>query len=97
MRRTRIITIHTEREENKPNEEQGVILNEDLDDNREDECFFYTYKDGTYIIFNTIDDMFKYYIGDKDIKRAYMEEKDFDNFYDADEIQGSFSEHLEWV
>ena len=34
---------------------------------------------------------------DKKIKRAYMEEKEFDGLYDMEELDGKFGEKLDWV
>jgi len=30
------------------------------------------------------------------VQRAYMEEDEFDNYYDADYIQGKFTDLLKW-
>jgi len=51
-----------------------------------------------YIFFNTIMDMNDYLLyGDYGkTKRAYISEADFDNYYDAQAIQGLFSENLTW-
>jgi hypothetical protein len=43
-------------------------------------------------------DMFDYILyGEDKMKRAYMEEEEFDSYYDAQYIEGTFSEKLKWV
>ena len=42
-------------------------------------------------------DMIDYLLyGDKKIKTAYMNEEDFDEYYDAEFIEGVFAEKLKW-
>ena len=38
---------------------------------------------------------FQFY-GYEKIKRAYLTEEDFDNFYDSEFIEGSFNDKLKW-
>lgn len=59
--------------------------------------FAYLYKEGMYIFFETIMEMNDYLLyGDRKIKRAYMKEHDFDNYYDNG-LNTSFEEVLKWI
>lgn len=63
------------------------------------ESLIYIYHNGNYIFFDTMIDMMNYLLyGDRDddIKRAYMKEDEFDSYYDADYINGKFTEKLTW-
>jgi hypothetical protein len=43
-------------------------------------------------------DLFDYLLyGENKMKRAYMEEFEFDKLYDADFINGKFNEKLTWI
>lgn len=63
------------------------------------ESLIYIYHNSNYIFFDTMIDMMNYLLyGDRDddIKRAYMNEEEFDSYYDADFIKGKFTEKLSW-
>lgn len=93
--KTNIITAHEEEYSNK-SRTLGVLLNVDMEGKRID-SLLYIYHNGTYIFFNTIIEMNDYLLyGDSKTKRAYLKENDFDVFYDAEYIEGLFSEHLTW-
>ena len=62
------------------------------------ESFIYIFHKNTYIFFNTIVDMNEYLLyGDNKVKRAYMEEEEFDELFDSEYINGMFSEFLVWL
>jgi hypothetical protein len=55
-----------------------------------------------YIFFNTIIDLMDYLLygemhGESKMKRAYMEESEFDKLYDLDFLNGKFGAELSWV
>lgn len=55
-------------------------------------------KTARYTFFNTIIDMINSQLyGDEKIKRAYMDEWEFDEYYDAPFIEGTFGEKLNWI
>lgn len=59
--------------------------------------FRQTEEGGMYIFFNTMVDMFDYMLyGEDKMKRAYMTEEEFDQYYDAEFIEGTFAEKLKW-
>lgn len=61
------------------------------------ESLFYIYREGMYIFFELIIDMNDYLLfGENRMKRAYMTELEFDEYYD-NEINGIFSEKLKWI
>ena len=94
--RTNIVTAHEE-EYSNGSRTLGVLLVTDEDGKRID-SFTYIYRDGTYIFFNTIIEMNDYLLyGDGKTKRAYMKEDVFDEFYDAEHIDGNFIEVLKWM
>jgi hypothetical protein len=75
----------------------GVLLNYN-DQNNFKESFIYVYREGMYIFFDTMIEMAEYLLyGEKKMKRAYVTEADFDNLYDAQFLNGKFSEILKWV
>lgn len=95
--RTQITTAHEE-QYSDGSRTLGVLFNysETVDFK---ESIIYIYHNGRYIFFDTMIDMMNYLLyGDRDnnVKRAYMEEDDFDALYDADYINGKFSERLTW-
>lgn len=102
--RTHIKTIHEEEYSDK-SRVLGVLLNFSTDVGKEGwkDSFLYVYKkgqvndDGMYIFFDTIIDLIDYLLyGEVRMKRAYMEEKVFDSYYDAKFIDGEFRLKLEW-
>jgi len=95
--RTQITTAHEE-QYSDGSRTLGVLFNysETVDFK---ESIIYIFHNGRYIFFDTMIDMMNYLLyGDRDnnVKRAYMEEDDFDALYDADYINGKFSEKLTW-
>jgi len=76
----------------------GILTNYSIDDENWKDSFAYYYKDEMYVFFNTIIDLIDYLLyGEKKMKRAYMSEETFDQYYDAESIDGSFDEKLMWV
>jgi hypothetical protein len=83
----------------------GVLLNfsSEVENDSWKESFVYIFKfseaeGGRYIFFNTMVDLFDYMLyGEVKMKRAYMDEEEFDSYYDAEYIQGSFAEKLSWI
>jgi len=62
------------------------------------ESFPFIYKEGMYIFFETMVDLFDYLLyGEKKMKRAYMEEIEFDKHYEAHSIEGEFKHLLNWL
>lgn len=60
------------------------------------ESFTYIYREGMYIFFNTMVDLFDYLLyGEDKMKRAYMTEEEFDSHYD-NPINGKFNDLLKW-
>jgi len=91
---TRIKTIHSE-EYSDGSRTIGVLLNYSSIEEW-NESLIYIYRDGTYIFFEVIINLIDYLLyGEKKMKRAYMEEEEFDNYYD-NEIIGKFSDKLKW-
>jgi len=77
----------------------GVLINFDENESfKESFVYIFNHEKKMYIFFNTMIDMFDYILyGENKMKRAYMEEQEFDTFYDAKYIGGKFTEHLIWV
>lgn len=98
---TKLKTAHEESlVQGEKNRILGILLNYSFEKEHNDwkESFPYTYKDGVYIFFDTIVEMFNYLLyGEKKMKRAYMVEEDFDKLYDANFIDGKFSNQLIWT
>jgi hypothetical protein len=94
--KTKIKTVHEEEYSDK-SRTLGVLLNyADFDDWKD--SYVYIYHDDMYIFFNTMIDMIDYLLyGEQKMKRAYMNEEDFDKLYDAEFIDGTFTENLKWV
>ena len=95
--RTQITTAHEE-QYSDGSRTLGVLFNysETVDFK---ESIIYIFHNGRYIFFDTMIDMMNYLLyGDRDnnVKRSYMEEDDFDALYDAEYINGKFSERLTW-
>lgn len=95
--RTLIKTVHEEEYSNK-SKVLGVLLNySDIDAWKDSLIYIFNYESTTYVFFNTIIDMNDYLLyGDNKVKRAYMDEEEFDQYYDAEFIEGSFVEKLTW-
>lgn len=93
--KTIIKTVHNE-EYSDGSRTLGVLYNYSNDGDWSD-SFIFIYKKGMYIFFSTIIDMADYLLySDPKTKRAYMEEKEFDEYYDADYIDGKFTDILKW-
>lgn len=98
--KTNIITVHEEEYSDK-SRIIGMLLNFVPDDSVEFFSFKdshpYIFKTGIYIFFETFIDLMDYLLyGDKKMKRAYMEEKEFDIYYNAENIEGKFVDILNW-
>lgn len=96
--KTFIITAHEEEYSNK-SRTLGVLLNINEENERIDSLIYiYTESRKMYVFFNTIIEMNEFLLyGDSKMKRAYISEDEFDKLYDADFIEGKFSEHLSWA
>jgi hypothetical protein len=98
--KTTINTIHEEKiSQGDMQRVIGMLLNY-ADENEEEEwknTYPYVYNKGTYIFFITIMDTMNYLLyGEKDIKRAYLKEDEFDALYDQDSFEGKFEENVVW-
>ena len=80
----------------------GILVNSSLLDDWK-ESFVYMFREteesgGRYMFFNTMFDMWSYLLYSENMmKTACMSEEDFDGYYDAPSIEGSFGEKLMWV
>ena len=99
--KTKIKTAHEEKfTQGEKNRILGVLFNYSFEVEHDGwrESFAYTYKDGMYIFFDTIIEMINYLLyGETKMKRAYMEENDFDELYDSNFIDGKFNDKLKWT
>ena len=97
--KTGIRTTHEEKyTQNETNRTIGILYNYPVGDENWSDSFAYLYKDKMYIFFNTIIEMVDYLLyGELKMNRAYMEESEFDEYYDADYIDGTFNDKLKWV
>ena len=94
--KTRIQTAHEETYSDNTRT-LGILTNYSNEDNFK-ESFAYIYKSGMYIFFDTIIEMMDYLLyGESKMKRAYMEEVEFDKLFDSPYINGTFTEQLEWT
>ncbi len=96
--KTKIRTIHEEDYTDKT-KTLGILFNYIIESNvlERKESLIYIYKEGMYIFFQTMIDAVDYLLyGEKKMKRAYMEEVEFDKYYDI-EIDGEFNDKLEWI
>jgi hypothetical protein len=99
--KTYLKTVHAE-EYSDGSKTLGILLNYDDDGFQESFPYIYNQKNTMYIFFNTIIDMMDYLLygemhGESKMKRAYMEEIEFDKLYDIDFLNGIFKENLSWV
>lgn len=93
--KTKIKTIHEEIHSNNKSRTLGVLLNYSINDDWNESLFFiFNETNKTYTFFKTMTEMFDYLIGDVYMKRAYINETDFDEYYDNNTIDGKFSEKL---
>jgi hypothetical protein len=76
----------------------GVLVNYNVYDNlKKINSFIYLYRDEIYIFFETIIEMNDYLLyGDNKIKRAYMKEELFDDYYDNG-LNKPFENVLKWI
>ena len=99
--KTKIKTIHEEKIITNSNDRiLGILYNYQINDNINEfkDSLMYTYKDNVYIFFITITDMINYLLyGDVKMKRAYMEENEFDELFDSEYIDGKFYDKLNWL
>jgi len=98
--KTRIRTAHEEEYvQSESKKTIGVLENYSIEQNQQwKESFVYVYHSGMYIFFDTIINMFDYLLyGSNKMKRAYMEEVEFDKYYDAGYINAKFTDVLEWI
>jgi hypothetical protein len=96
--RTRITTAHEEEYSDK-SRVLGILFNYSIDVEHDGwkDALIYVYRDGTYIFFNTIIDTIDYLLyGEVKMKRAYLTEDEFDEYYDAEFIDGDFRNKLKW-
>jgi len=97
---THITTAHEEETTQQDKKKIiGVLFNysSDVEHDGWKESFVYIYKEGMYIFFNTIIEMIDYLLyGESKMKRAYMEEQEFDELYDS-VIDGKFADKLTWT
>ena len=97
--KTRIKTVHEEmyNQNDGKNKRIGILLNTSTE-NYWSDSFAYINNNTMYIFFPTIIEMMDYLrYGEVKMKRAYLEEEEFDNFYDSPYINGKFEEHLIWT
>ncbi len=99
--KTKLKTVHEE-EFSDGSKVLGVLLNF-TEDWKFKESFLYIYnrKRVTYVFFNTLIDLYDYMLyGEGELskmKRAYMEEFEFDQYYDAPFINSEFNQKLNWI
>lgn len=98
--KTRIRTAHEETYQQSESEKTiGILENYSIEQNDQwKESFSYIYNQGVYIFFDTIIELIDYLLyGEKGMKRAYMKENIFDEYYDASYINAQWTEVLEWI
>jgi hypothetical protein len=103
---THITTAHEE-QYSDGSRTLGVLLNYETNKNIEHNdfkdslvyMFRQTENDGSrYVFFNTMFDLFSYMLySENKMPMAYMDEDEFDSYYDAPYIEGSFRDKLKWV
>ena len=99
--KTKIREIHSE-EYSDNTKTLGVLLNYSIDTEHKDWhdslIYVYNHERKTYVFFNTLIEMIDYqFYGDRKIKCAYLNEAEFDNYFDAEYLDDKFSEILKWV
>ncbi|MDA3781073.1 MAG: hypothetical protein PF487_12750 [Bacteroidales bacterium] len=98
--KTYITTAHEEDYSNKSRTKSrtiGVLLNLNENYQRID-SLIYIYHKGMYIFFDTIIGMTDYLLYGRysAMARAYLSEDDFDRYYDAEYVDGEFTDLLKW-
>lgn len=74
----------------------GILVNYSHNDQKIN-SYAYIYKENIYIFFDTIIDMNEYLLyGDNKIKRAYIKEDVFDDYYDNG-LNEKFEDVLKWM
>jgi hypothetical protein len=100
--KTKLKTIHEE-QYSDGSKTLGVLFNYAIevghDDWKESFVYIFNHERATYMFFNTIVDMidFLLYGAGSKVKSAYMNETDFDALFDAEFVEGQFSEKLTWL
>jgi hypothetical protein len=100
--KTRLKTIHEE-QYSDGSKTLGVLFNYSFevehDGWKESFIYIFNHERATYAFFNTIVDMvdFQLYGNGSKVKKAYMKEVDFDALYDAEFVEGKFSDRLTWL
>jgi len=100
---THIKTIHNEEISSSEYKRSiGVLLNFSSEPQhsgwKESFIYIFNHKTLTYIFFNTIVDMIDYnFYGKHGVRCAMMTEDEFDIYYDAQYIDGKFSDVLKWT
>lgn len=99
--KTFIKTVHEE--EYSDGRILGVLINHVFKDSGCEieiiNSFTYLFREESqmYIFFETIVDLNDYLLyGDNKVKKAYLKEEKFDEFYD-NKIEGNFNDTLKWV
>lgn len=94
--KTKIRTVHEE-QYGDSGRIVGVLENYELNGDWK-ESFIYTYNNGMYIFFDTINDLNEYlFYGDEEtkIRRSYVREEIFDEIYDSP-IEDGFAGLIKW-
>lgn len=96
--KTFIVTIHEETYSDN-SRTFGVLLNYSKDNTiKESLVYIFNHKDKRYIFFETIINMIDYLLyGEDNMKRAYIEENDFDFYYDNGIENNSLKNTLNWI
>lgn len=99
--KTRLKTAHEE-QYSDGSRTLGVLFNysSEKQDVEWYESFIYIFnhEKNMYVFFNTMFDMWSYMLySENKMKIAYMEEEEFDSYYDAPYIEGKFGDFLKWV
>lgn len=93
---TKITTIHEEKQENS-NKILGILFNYDINDSLNKDSLVYLFNENRYVFFNTIIEAINYSLyGEKTMKRGYMTEEEFDNYYD-NEIDDFLRNKIIWL
>ena len=94
--KTKIKTIHEEEYSDETKRRIGVLYNYSVDNSNWNDSLIYIYRDGIYIFFETMIGMLDYLMyGDDKVKRVYLEEVEFDKYYDS-VINDSFTKIIKW-
>jgi len=97
--KTKIKSIHEEKYSDN-SRTLGILYNFSIESDNQNwkDSLIYIYRDNMYIFFNTMVDMIDYLLyGESKMPRAYLSEEEFDLYYDAEFIDGSFTEKIRWV